>query len=276
MSNEDSNSILHITLPSNASMDLYPTNKPQNFKTMLGRPLHFNGLWQVSLRSIAYPNNYYNIDKAYNITVSFKREKETGPAPSIEFTLNAGRYDSIPKLAAYLEKLSKDAVAKKYKSNEYTFINRDRPLIIDYNEISSKITMNGNGDNVDAEMKIDPPELWNVLGFANLAKDDIVELKNTGTRQASLTSQRPGFFVYTDIVKPTRIGDTFGKLLQYVPLNITDEIGFKEYINPSYFELESNEIQTIEIQILDSAGKPLIFPTGQTNLQLEFKRCDLV
>jgi len=91
-----------------------------------------------------------------------------------------------------------------------------------------------------------------------------------------LKTQLAGCYIYTDIVEATRIGDTFGKLIQYVPFDSTQETAYKEYINPTYYELESNEIQTIEIKILDSSGRLIIFPTGQTNLQLEFKRCDVV
>lgn len=57
------------TLPSNSSMETYPDNKPQSFKTKLQKPLEFHGEWEVALVDLTYPHNWFNLRE--NPIISF-------------------------------------------------------------------------------------------------------------------------------------------------------------------------------------------------------------
>src|SRR5215475_1343360 len=43
------------TLQSNASLDLYPDNKPGNFTVQIPQPFEFQGKWEVGLAEIHFP-----------------------------------------------------------------------------------------------------------------------------------------------------------------------------------------------------------------------------
>ena len=56
----------YITLPSNASLDIFPDNKTTSYRVKLPHTINLNGEWEVGLYSISYPNTWYtlqNLDK---------------------------------------------------------------------------------------------------------------------------------------------------------------------------------------------------------------------
>jgi hypothetical protein len=46
----------YLTLPSNASLDVFPDNKTGSYRVKLPHPIDLNGNWEVGLYSISYPN----------------------------------------------------------------------------------------------------------------------------------------------------------------------------------------------------------------------------
>ena len=50
-----------ITLPSNASMELYPENEATNYTTKLCYPLNLEGNWEVALVDLQYPIEMANV-----------------------------------------------------------------------------------------------------------------------------------------------------------------------------------------------------------------------
>ena len=51
----------HLTLPSNSSMQIYPSNSVTNFITQLPTSLFLDGDWEVELSEIQYPYTWNNI-----------------------------------------------------------------------------------------------------------------------------------------------------------------------------------------------------------------------
>ena len=52
----------YLTLPSNASTDIFPNNKTTSYRTKLPETIDLEGEWEVSVYSIIYPNTWYTLD----------------------------------------------------------------------------------------------------------------------------------------------------------------------------------------------------------------------
>ena len=50
-----------VTLTSNASLDVYPSNTLASFRTCLSAPIELDGQWEVGLTDITYPRKIFNI-----------------------------------------------------------------------------------------------------------------------------------------------------------------------------------------------------------------------
>ncbi|GFS56123.1 uncharacterized protein TNCV_1650491 [Trichonephila clavipes] len=69
MAQENEN--FYITLPSNASMNYFPSNTQASFRTKLARPITLTGEWEVGLSEIFIPRTWFNIgnhNNKYSIT----------------------------------------------------------------------------------------------------------------------------------------------------------------------------------------------------------------
>ena len=51
----------YVTLPSDASINVYPDNRQSNFTVLLKEPIKFNGDYEVGLAEI----NYFNLLKTH-------------------------------------------------------------------------------------------------------------------------------------------------------------------------------------------------------------------
>ncbi len=51
----------YLTLPSNASLDVYPNNKTTDYRVSLPQSIELEGNWEVGLYSVSYPNTWYNL-----------------------------------------------------------------------------------------------------------------------------------------------------------------------------------------------------------------------
>ena len=69
MESENKDSFL-IYLPSNASMDKFPNNKPSDYRVDLNRPLHLQGDWEVGVSSICYDSNIQNVNDVEETTLT--------------------------------------------------------------------------------------------------------------------------------------------------------------------------------------------------------------
>ncbi len=52
----------YVTLPCNASMNIYPDNCISNYKTRLARSINLKGPWEVGLIEFHYPITWYTFN----------------------------------------------------------------------------------------------------------------------------------------------------------------------------------------------------------------------
>ena len=83
----------YMTLPSNASMNVYPSNTVANYTVALPNRIELqDGSWEVGMTDFAYPVNWYNVPSGewFRIVVN-SGDNDVGVGP---FFLSEGRYES--------------------------------------------------------------------------------------------------------------------------------------------------------------------------------------
>ena len=94
----------YLTLPSNSSMNYYPTNTLTRFTTRLQQTVSLSDEWEVGLAEISFPKSWYTIPKGGGVfTVSctgcnFVRDY------SSECKITPGYYDSVADVVAAFHK----------------------------------------------------------------------------------------------------------------------------------------------------------------------------
>ena len=61
----------YLTLPSNASSDVFPDNKTTSYPVKLPQTIDLEGNWEVGLYSISYPNTWYTLQKGFDTHVYY-------------------------------------------------------------------------------------------------------------------------------------------------------------------------------------------------------------
>ena len=56
----------YLTLPSNASMSIFPENTTASFRVKLPQTVDLSGDWEVGLYSMTYPRTWYNLQDGDN------------------------------------------------------------------------------------------------------------------------------------------------------------------------------------------------------------------
>ena len=82
----------YLTLPSNASLDVFPDNKTTEYRVKLPQPVELDGSWEVGLYSISYPNTWYTL-RDINVDTHFYYVEGTG-WPSVA-TVKYGHYETM-------------------------------------------------------------------------------------------------------------------------------------------------------------------------------------
>ena len=61
----------YLTLPSNASSDVFPDNKTTSYRVKFPQTIDLEGNWEVGLYSISYPNTWYTLQKGFDTHVYY-------------------------------------------------------------------------------------------------------------------------------------------------------------------------------------------------------------
>ena len=63
----------YLTLPSNASLNEFPNNKTTSYRVKLQQSIDLEGVWEVGLYSISYPNTWYTLQNGVDTVVLDRR-----------------------------------------------------------------------------------------------------------------------------------------------------------------------------------------------------------
>ena len=108
-----------VTLPSHASLDVFPNNKTSEYRVKLPQPLTFQGKWEVGLTTFGYSKTWFNLatDENYLIVVDVFRDEEAFIAAR-DSEAEEGVTSAIPEALARILRDAAAAVASGIPEEE--------------------------------------------------------------------------------------------------------------------------------------------------------------
>lgn len=221
----------YVTLPSNASLDVYPLNRLSSFRTKLNTPLQLEGQWEVALVELIFPTPLINVpytSQGFNYMVKGENQVEVYVRPNA--------YKSIDLLIKSIKYFISDKASALFDIEYYEEYDR----IILHNRLKEEIDF------------VFPGRIALLMGFipnqvySSNAYNDTVMAPNPPDLSAGLTLM----YVYTNICEPQVVGDKFVPLLRVVPCNYREHgTKCKEFLKAHYVPVSQKMISEIQIEI---------------------------
>jgi len=253
----------YIALPSDSSGYYFPANTIADFRTKLATSLELeHDKWEVGLVEISYPKGYKK--RFLHNTLCLDSEEITFPVK---------HYESMFDLLTNIPRLLQPSIKENFNRIFSEYINK-------YPEQSNKLVSSCRGENsiVINENLVSyfPARVYN--GIEDLA-ETIMNPANCRTSLVMLPTkdnlnftQPEPVYVYTDIIKPNLVGDTYVRLL--TSLHFLSDKGYHRFDYPLCKPVEHSFIESISIRLVMKTGENVLFEDSdiQCLLILHFKK----
>jgi hypothetical protein len=278
----------YITLPSNASMHIYPENTLAQYVTHLPNRIELGyDRWEVALTEIMYTNRFCSVINSKEDWFMLSGNEAYGNFKD-KISLPGGVYKTKEELVEKINALARNNLYYKAGDPE-KFIQIDRnngsklellyykgkdknSLEIPHISQLSKSLSEKLGFN--ALWKKDNDEVMHPIWDTGW-EDPTTKIKHILAPEHMNLKQPPTHaYVYCDIVKSNIVGDTFAPLLRIVNMTGNNGQAMTTIVFNTlyYMAVGKREFQTIEINIRDDQGELVPFDTGKLNVRLHFRR----
>ena len=238
----------YLTLPSNAFLNEFPNNKMTSYHVKLPQSIDLEGVWEVGLYSISYPNTWYTLQKGVDTHVFYA--DRTGLFQ--QAIMDYGYYQSMQELI----KAANKALTRNVSDN----------IKLTYNAFTGKVTVQIKNGFQFAVMK----PLSIILGFGG--KDVMLKKTTESPYVADLTTVST-IYVYCDIVQPQIVGDTSAQLLKSIPAKGKfGDIIAKTFTNIQYVPIRMKSFEAVEVLLRNDTGDPVPFERGKVVITLHFRK----
>ena len=235
----------YIYLPSNT--EFLPTNKSNKYVTKLAKDISLSDKWEVCLKEIHYPRSWSTLTP-YECNFVIMREETDSWR---EITIESGYYKTARALVNTINK----AISEPDVSLSFTQSSQRLHL-----EIPAGCSLHFS----------EPLSTMLGLGYGRVACN---ESTLRGRFPINLSRGIDSLYVYSDVVQTKLVGNTSVPLLGIVPISGSHgHMTYKEYSTPVYSDLAKNVFSTIEIYIMDSAGRSIPFEFGKVTVLLHFRK----
>ena len=239
----------YLTLPSNGSLNEFPNNKTTSYRVKLPQSIDLEGVWEVGLYSISYPNTWYTLQKGVDTHLFYA--DRTGLFQ--QAIMDYGYYQSMQELI----KAANKALSRNVSDN----------IKLTYNAFTGKVTVQIKNGFQFAVMK----QLSIILSFGG--KDVILKKKTTESPYVADLTTVSTIYVYCDIVEPQIVGDTSAQLLKSIPAEgrFSDIIA-KTFTNIQYVPIRTKSFEAVEVLLRNDTGDPVPFERGKVVITLHFRK----
>lgn len=238
----------YLTLPSNASLSIFPDNKTTSYRVKLPQAIDLSGNWEVGLFSISYPNTWYTL-KNFDNHIYYADRSGIFSSAFVDY----GYYETMQNLI----KAANAALKKETKNDNIT---------LTFNARTEKVTVhlkNGYQLIITGRMSV-------ILGFGGK------ETKITKRKDSPYVGDLFGMttiYIYCDIVQPQIVGDINAKLLRCIPVEgKSGEVITKTFTNIQYVPVQTKSFEDVEILLRSDTGDPVPFESGKVITTLHFKQ----
>ena len=262
----------YITLPSTASMDIYPNNAVSHYTTRLQKPLELDGKWGVGLCEVSLPMKLMNVETNSQIRLVIDETDDQHRKHYFRSNLRPGFYESARQLIKEMNlawKRLKKKLPDHLKNTNYS------SDIFVYDDVDNEVRLKEN-----APEKVDVSEsLALMLGIGEGKKswERITFDRSVNSRPVNMNAKVPHIYLYTDIVQYVPVGHTLAPLLRIIPVdsyigNNRQEYFTKIYQKPHYIPVARQYIEKIDIDLRNELGEYVPFVGGKSIVKLHFQR----
>lgn len=243
----------YITLPSNASLNVFKNNTASRFQVDLAQHINLEGPWQVALTEISYPHTWFNIpiDKGFFEWRIQPHESDTLEPVVNRQRIRGGYYSELgqfrKEMNAFLKKIGSDV--------QMGYVNIQKR----YEYYAGGVYQLRFFAPVAYILGVNPGE-W-ILFDERLA-----------THPADIKAGFYHLFCYSGIVKHQVVGDAYAPLLRIVDVKGTYGDVITQHFNPPYYlPVAKNHIENISVEIKTDQNQPIDFTFGKTVVKLHFR-----
>ena len=235
------------TLPSNASLDVFPNNKTTKYHVQLPQAVDLEGDWEVGVYSLSYPHTWYTLRNLI-VDTHFYYVEGTG-WPSMA-TMKYGHYETM-----------QDFVKNMNASLELE-IGNSTTIDLMYSTLTGKVTV-----HLKPKCKLLLfGKMSLILGFGG--KEVKIDKTDDSPYVADL-SFFSSIFTHFNIVEAQMVGNVNAKLIKTVPVEGTHgDIITKTFINIQYVPVETKSFGDVEILLRTDTGDPVSFERGKVVVTL--------
>lgn len=243
----------YLVLPSNASMDLYPENSAANYRIQLPTAIIAPvGTLEVGLTEIHFPSKCYTMDTR---ELQINMTRANGQRTAIQLPQNP--FETVD---AMVEEFNKQLTADTI------------PAGFEYQKLMNRMVVFLNYDATYISLEMSA-KLASVLGLTPIGYKSETFILSTeikkhnasaiGVRGVDLFDGLHSFYVYSDIVEPTMVGNTRSNILRVIPRpgSLPSSNAYHEVKTVHYRPFNGSHRKTLEVDIrLDNGSRPLFVP----------------
>ena len=288
------------------SNKFYPSNTPADFRVKLPERLEFNSRWEVTLKSIYFGNNFFNIYKHscwIMLEVAVKDtsdvgQRETVTVPGRNVITADGRKtqfvvwnpnetpEEIERYQTKRDIMLIELEDVKCSSIEdlcfhINMLLKKRKTRVRFDVINGKIRIKGTSNKLivkEYKLKISP-YLSNILGLDRTTNREVeislvVNKTFSAAYRPNINVLAPSnFIILCDIVSEAVFGSNPLKILRQVSSNFNESHTIKEFTfyQDEFVDLDIREFSSIQIRIVDATGNLIKSDNSiPTRYQLQF------
>ena len=271
---------MYISLPSDASLELFPENTMSSFKVKLPNTLSFDRAKHVvGLTSIEFPHSFKNITNVHfkivmtpavrPLVITSERGLDKFP-PLERFSIRPGYYRNPQELVTEIN----DQIRQVIFDDNETVLNGNQDCYFEYDERTEKVSFLTREDlQINFRLYMHW-ELYCKLGFGLVkAARPVVKNGDQAQHVVDLSVGLSTIYMYCNIIESTRIvGSMYAPLLRILPIEGQHgDICHFEPKHVEYFPLRYDQISEISIQLCNDIGELLEFQSGKTVVNLHIK-----
>jgi len=292
----DKSKDFYITVPSNASMDVYPDNTMGTFRVRFPEEINLEGSWEVGMSDLIYSRDF--VLPAYTFTVSkHDLENKEVTTTSCEGVIDSSKTRDDQRTIRIICSPDKETPTLTLSSSkQFTTASTSFETATDF--VSHLNHLVREESDLGISFRLDPDTqllsitlgsqtsmkgevaLLHVLGFRGKQMENNYFKVHTAGARSVFTGTAPcvispiyTIYVYLDIISMVIVGDTLARLLDIVPVDANSR-GMTAYRveRPRYKPLERKTISDIMVHLRDETGQVIRFLEGTVILKLHFRR----
>ncbi|KAI1278060.1 hypothetical protein HDE_14407 [Halotydeus destructor] len=245
-------------------------NSNARFVTDLAEDIILNGEYEVALSEISLTRSWWSIQTTQEVRIKYKNQNYED---AIGYIM-PGYYPDPAEVVKLVDRFI-DEYAEASRVDTFGGYPKVNMPSIKFDSHSGLVTRTP-GYHIKTESEKDTTiltfesELFAYFGF----KEDH-EMLFIDSNVMDIGAGGNDVYVYTDIVKHSRMGDGVSQLLRMITVprkRLPSEDYHVIYSNPIYLPVNSTRISNIEIELQNANGQQMKFNGGRTWVTLHFRK----